>query len=200
MRLERARSRTPALTCCRKRERRRSERWRQSGVWVEPACPTGPPTGPYVRLSLIRFLGAARFHTAGLPDDSDNLRHPSPSALRHDCSRLFRGPRSLPGPIPNLSRSWAGAAHTPPSSGRTLATSPSGLHGGSARIATRASPYSTPSPGTGCYTGCHSTGNTHAASHTMSCTAPGEDGGGCPGTNATTRPGCGAAASPPSSV
>ena len=45
---------------------------------------TNPPTGPYVRLSLIRFLGAARFHPAGLPDDSDNPRHPSPSALLHD--------------------------------------------------------------------------------------------------------------------
>ena len=30
--------------------------------------PTNPPTEPYVKISLIRFLGTARFHTAKLPD------------------------------------------------------------------------------------------------------------------------------------
>src|SRR6266566_4679051 len=57
-------------------------------------CPTGPPTDPYVRLSLIRFLGAARFHTARWPDDSDHPRHPSPPALRHDTYVAIRSCRS----------------------------------------------------------------------------------------------------------
>ena len=57
-------------------------------------CPTGPPTGPYVRLSLIRFLGAARFHTARWPDDSDHPRHPSPPALRHDAYVAIRSCRT----------------------------------------------------------------------------------------------------------
>jgi hypothetical protein len=162
--------------------------------------PTGPPTDPDVRLSLIRFLGAARFHTARWPDDSDHPRHPSPSALQHDCSRLFRGLRGLPGTIPSLSRSWAVAAHTPPSSAQTLATSSSGLHGGSASNARRVLPHTTPGPGTGCYTARHSTGSSHAALHTMSRTVPGEDGGGCLGTTAKTPLGCGGAACPPSSV
>jgi len=59
------------------------------------ACPgrigdysTAPPTEPYVKISLIRFLGTARFHTARLPDVADNPRHPSPSALQHVFSRL----------------------------------------------------------------------------------------------------------------
>jgi hypothetical protein len=42
---------------------------------------TNPPTEPYVKISLIRFLGTARFHTARLPDLADNPRHLSPSAL-----------------------------------------------------------------------------------------------------------------------
>ena len=162
--------------------------------------PTGPPTGPYVRLSLIRFLGAARFHTARWPDDSDDPRHPSPSALQHDRCRLFHGQRSLPGTIPHLSRSWPEAADTPPSSDQMLATASSGLHGGAATNARRALPHNTPGPSTGCYTARPSTGSSHAASHRMSRTGPGEDGGGCLGTNATTHPGCGGAASPPSSV
>jgi len=55
------------------------------------ACPgrigdysTNPPTEPYVKISLIRFLGTARFHTARLPDIADNPRHLSPSALQHN--------------------------------------------------------------------------------------------------------------------
>ena len=44
---------------------------------------TNPPTEPYVKISLIRFLGTARFHTARLPDIADNPRHLSPSALQH---------------------------------------------------------------------------------------------------------------------
>jgi hypothetical protein len=163
-------------------------------------CPIGPPTGPYVRLSLIRFLGAARFHTAKWSDDSDTPRHPSPPALQHDFSRYFHVPRGLPATRPSLSRSWAEAAHTPPSSDHTLATSSSGLLGGSASSATHALPHSTPGPGIGCDTGHHSIGSTHAASHTVARPAPGGDGGGCPGTNARTHPGCGGAACPPSSV
>jgi len=71
--------------------------------------PTGPPTDPYVRLSLIRFLGAARFHTARWPDDSDHPRHLSPSALLHDSRACvaIRSRRSgtgtglgVPGPCP----------------------------------------------------------------------------------------------------
>jgi hypothetical protein len=45
---------------------------------------TNPPTEPYVKISLIRFLGTARFHTARWPDCADNPRHPSPSALQHN--------------------------------------------------------------------------------------------------------------------
>jgi len=45
---------------------------------------TNPPTEPYVKISLIRFLGTARFHTARLPDIADNPRHLSPSALQHN--------------------------------------------------------------------------------------------------------------------
>src|SRR6266566_9830910 len=77
---------------------------------------TNPPTEPYVKISLIRFLGTARFHTARLPDVADNPRHPSPSALQHVFSRLPHVHRVPPGTIPSLSRSWAGAADTPPSS------------------------------------------------------------------------------------
>jgi len=33
-------------------------------------CSTNPPTDPDVRISLIRFLGAARFHTARMPLDA----------------------------------------------------------------------------------------------------------------------------------
>ena len=161
---------------------------------------TNPPTEPYVKISYGRFLGAARFHTARLSDDSDNPRHPSPPALRHDFSRCFRGQRSMPGTRPNLSRSRAGAAHTLPSSDQTLATLSSGLLGGSASSAKHALPYSTPGPGIGCYTVHHSTGSNHAASHTVSRTVPGGDGGGCPGTSARTRPRFGAAACPPPSV
>jgi len=54
------------------------------------ACPgrigdysTNPPTEPYVKISLIRFLGTARFHTARWPDIADHPRHLSPSALQH---------------------------------------------------------------------------------------------------------------------
>ena len=60
------------------------------GGWPS-ACPgrigdysTNPPTEPYVKISLIRFLGTARFHTARLPDIADNPRHLSPSALQHN--------------------------------------------------------------------------------------------------------------------
>ena len=81
---------------------------------------TAPPTEPYVKISLIRFLGTARFHTARLPDVADNPRHPSPSALQHVFSRLPHVHRVPPGTIPSLSRSWAGAADTPPSSDHTL--------------------------------------------------------------------------------
>src|SRR5713101_5753289 len=80
------------------------------------ACPgrigdysTNPPTEPYVKISLIRFLGTARFHTARLSALADHPRHPSPSALQHVFSRLFRVLRSVPGIIPSLSRSWAEA-------------------------------------------------------------------------------------------
>jgi hypothetical protein len=126
-----------------------------------------------VKISLIRFLGAARFHTARLPDVADNPRHPSPSALQHALSRLSHVHRVPPGPIPSLSRSWAGAADTPPSSDQTLATSSSGRPGDSANTATRASPCGTPDPGTGCYTGCRHTGSTLAALHTGTRTVPG---------------------------
>ncbi len=44
---------------------------------------TNPPTAPYVKISLIRFLGTARFHTARWPDIADHPRHLSPSALQH---------------------------------------------------------------------------------------------------------------------
>ena len=47
-----------------------------------------------MRLSLIRFLGAARFHTARWPDDSDHPRHPSPPALRHDAYVAIRSCRT----------------------------------------------------------------------------------------------------------
>src|SRR6266487_3657509 len=161
---------------------------------------TNPPTEPYVKISLIRFLGTARFHTARLSALADHPRHPSPSALQHVFSRLFRVLRSVLGIIPSLSRSWAGAAGTLPSSAQTLATSSSSLHGGSTSTARRALPCSTPGPGTGCYTVCRSTDSILAASHTMPRTVPGADGGGCPGTNARTRLRCGAAACPPSSV
>src|SRR6266567_6270363 len=43
---------------------------------------TNPPTEPYVKISLIRFLGTARFHTARLPAIADNPRPLSPSALQ----------------------------------------------------------------------------------------------------------------------
>ena len=61
--------------------------------------PTGPPTDPYVKISLIRFLGTARCHTARWPDIADNPRHLSPSALQHDLSRLL----CVPGVSPALS-------------------------------------------------------------------------------------------------
>ena len=47
-------------------------------------CSTNPPTEPDVRISLLRFLGTARFYTARWPDFADNPRHPSPSALQHN--------------------------------------------------------------------------------------------------------------------
>src|SRR5439155_24478870 len=77
---------------------------------------TNPPTEPYVKISLIRFLGTARFHTVRLPDIADNPRHLSPSALQHTSSQLLCVPGDLPGTIPTLSRSWAEAAGTLPSS------------------------------------------------------------------------------------
>ena len=59
------------------------------GGWPS-ACPgrigdysTNPPTEPYVKISLIRFLGTARFPTVRLPDIADNPRHLSPSARQH---------------------------------------------------------------------------------------------------------------------
>src|SRR5262247_166124 len=82
---------------------------------------TNPPTEPYVKISLIRFLGTARFHTARLPDIADNPRHLSPSALQHNSSPLLCVPGDLPGTRPTLSRSWAEAAGTLPSSAQTLA-------------------------------------------------------------------------------
>src|SRR6516165_3960498 len=67
----------------------------QKPLCIVRTCPgrigdysTAPPTEPYVKISLIRFLGTARFHTARLPDVADNPRHPSPSALQHVFSRL----------------------------------------------------------------------------------------------------------------
>ena len=36
--------------------------------------PTNPPTEPDVKVSLIRFLGAARFHTARLTPDGKSTR------------------------------------------------------------------------------------------------------------------------------
>ena len=161
---------------------------------------TNPPTEPYVKMSLIRFLGTARFHTARLPDIADNPRPLSPSALQHNLSQLLCVPGDLPGTIPTLSRSWAAAAGTLPSSAPTLAMSSAGLHGGSASTATRALPPRTPGRGLGCCTARRHTGSTLAASHTGRRTVPGVHGGGCPGTNASTRPGCGGAACPPSSV
>src|SRR5437867_4383495 len=70
---------------------------------------------------------------------ADNPRHPAPSALQHVFSRLSPVPRVPPGSRPRLSRSWAGAAHTPPSSDHTLATSSSDRPGDAAHTATRAS-------------------------------------------------------------
>src|SRR2546425_11873174 len=61
---------------------------------------TNPPTEPYVKISLIRFLGTARFHTARLPNIADNPRHPSPSALQHVLSRLSHVPKVTPGTSP----------------------------------------------------------------------------------------------------
>jgi hypothetical protein len=161
---------------------------------------TNPPTEPYVKMSLIRFLGTARFHTARLPDIADNPRHLSPSALQHTSSQWLCVPGDLPGTIPPLARSWAAAAGTLPSSAHTRAMASSGLHGGSASTATRAVPPRTPGRGLGCCTARRHTGRTLAASHTVRRTVPGVHGGGCPGTNARTRPGCGGAACPPSSV
>src|SRR3989442_10539113 len=159
---------------------------------------TNPPTEPYVKISLIRFLGTARFHTARLPAIADNPRPLSPSALQHTSSQLLCVPGNLPSTIPTPSRSWAEAAGTPPSSAQTLATSSSGLHGGSASTATRALPHRTPGRGMGCYTARRNTGSTPPALHTVIRTVPGVHGGGCPGTRARTRPGWGGAACPPS--
>jgi hypothetical protein len=153
-----------------------------------------------VRLSLLRFLGAARFHTARWPEASDTPRPPSPSALPHACARVFRGPRGLPGPLPSLARSGAVAAQRPPSSDPMRATSSSGLHGASARHARRAWPPHTPGPGTGSSPARQRTGRSHAAAHPGARPVPGAGGGGGLATHANTPPGCGGAAAPPSAV
>src|SRR6516164_5509765 len=82
---------TPMMTAGRRATRRRGgSKPSPSSITRIPRCPgrigdysTAPPTEPYVKISLIRFLGTARFHTARLPDVADNPRHPSPSALQH---------------------------------------------------------------------------------------------------------------------
>src|SRR6266581_8808890 len=84
------------------------------------ACPgrisdysTNPPTEPYVKISLIRFLGTARFHTARLPDIAGNPRHLSPSALQHNASQFLRSrgpPRHYTHPFPILGRGSGYAA------------------------------------------------------------------------------------------
>ena len=168
--------------------------------WIPPGLLGATPTDPDVQMALIRFRGPARFHTARLPDIADNPRHPSPSALQPDSSRWLGVPRDPPGTLPSRARSWAAAAGTPPSFAHTLATSSSGLHGGAARTARRALPHSTPGRGMGCYTVLRHTGSTPAAAHRVTRPVPGVRGGGGPGTNASTRPGCGGAACPPSSV
>src|SRR5438093_7064288 len=73
------------------RQARRAAGARHERTLAAVACPgrigdysTNPPTEPYVKISLIRFLGTARFHTARLPDIADNPRHLSPSALQHN--------------------------------------------------------------------------------------------------------------------
>ena len=84
------------------------------------ACPgrigdysTNPPTEPYVKISLLRFLGTARFHTARLPDIAGNPRHLSPSALQHNASPFLRSrgpPRHYTHPFTILGRGSGYAA------------------------------------------------------------------------------------------
>ena len=88
------------------RQARRAAGARHERTLAAVACPgrigdysTNPPTEPYVKISLIRCLGTARFHTARLPDIADNPRHPSPSALQHDSSRWLCVPRDTPGTL-----------------------------------------------------------------------------------------------------
>src|SRR5438445_13875161 len=56
--------------------------YRGASPGIAGGGPSGPPTDPYVRLSLIRFLGAARFHTARWPDDSRSEERRVGEALR----------------------------------------------------------------------------------------------------------------------
>ena len=171
------------------------------------ACPgrigdysTNPSTQPYGKISLIRFLGPARFQTVRWPDIADHPRPLSPAARQHNCSQLLHVLGALPGSLPTLARSWAAAAGTPPSSAQPRAPSSSGLPGGSAHTARRALPQRTPGRGLGCDTARRHTGSTRAAAHTGRRPVPGGYGGGWPGTSASTRPGGGGAACPPSAA
>src|SRR5207249_1432593 len=75
--------------------------------------PTTPPTEPYVKISLIRFLGTARFHTATLPDSQTTrvirLR-PHSSTSSPGCPLFLGSPLSLdpachdPGPGQRIRR------------------------------------------------------------------------------------------------
>ena len=68
---------------------------------------------PDMRVSLIRFLGTARFHPARLPDSAGNPRHLSPSALQHPSSPLRRSrapPRHAPHPCTIVGRGSGYAA------------------------------------------------------------------------------------------
>ena len=74
-----------------RRQARQTAGATQERTLAAVACPgrisdysTNPPTEPYVKISLIRFLGTARFHTARLSALADHPRHPSPSALQHN--------------------------------------------------------------------------------------------------------------------
>ncbi len=61
-----------------------------------------PPTEPYVRLSLIRFLGVARFHTTRLQPTPQSASHVSIRSVKHVFASDASTHRNVPSLYPRL--------------------------------------------------------------------------------------------------
>src|SRR2546428_13087580 len=93
--------------------------------------PTNPPTEPYVKISLIRFLGTARFHTAKLPDSQTThvirLR-PHSSTPSPDCSAFIGRPPALHPAFHDLGPRQRVRRHHPPKCSPRHLPPPTAVH------------------------------------------------------------------------